>query len=839
MGLPRVVFTTARSANSTVVYGDNVYGEIKNDKTPRVGTFSNGSYQLDSFDIQRVHTTTSTFSQDEENNWTVSGTATETWYGNFSSPGASVTWSGTNTSSGGTWTSSGSPPTRSPFSSGTSTSGIRSNLGTFPLSGGGFEQMEFDTGAGTSSVTAQQSGAGVFHNYVAFVNTGDGGNTLKNYTGGNYSVTATSPAQYGPKTLAYDNNAGTANIEFDVSWTSSALQAGAGAMGWNDTTQASRNAVDNNGHWYASAMTYTPFEDNEEGGDTPAAAYFSTFYGDATGPASVRRGPSISGTGNSPNIQADVTIAASGEPGEENYVPGSTISDKKHFAFASAANAAIGVTLSMIPEIWYPGLSHSSSSSGATAWKGSIEFKVMPDTEHTMSANMVATTVTGTATYTAHLGGGPIGTHSRVTFTCGTTAHNMSDNQNQVAISGATNPTHVNGLWNVSAIVNSTAFSYDIPFSTASGTSPTVSGTLSVVLFDGIDKTGAVVKSGTSVVGEVVHGGNAGNNKVILRGDVSLSGTHTIHSNSISPAIATVTFTGGRTYRSLFHEAGLYLNESTGQVTSNGTFDGINSTKGLRELDGYFPKYKNGRDYAINQVKTDGLIYQEPMAEGADSDHVKLINSTNLPTKVFFKQLTYANGFSANISYFTSNTSFVVQHFDEFGGEDAGHPYTSISYNDISFPTPNTSSYRAMKRADNLRIIDPDDTSSTPNILTYVSTTEMFNTPVHFTIRAMKKTSHGPTGSSTKTISGWGTYENGADNFVDGKLFIRVYNNTDADIVSIMAGPYGDANNNVDITNPDFNRNDTAKKINEEPVTDTQFLQNNYSNGNFTVIDSI
>ena len=54
-----------------------------------------------------------------------------------------------------------------------------------------------------------------------------------------------------------------------------------------------------------------------------------------------------------------------------------------------------------------------------------------------------------------------------------------------------------------------------------------------------------------------------------------------------------------------------------------------------------------------------------------------------------------------------------------------------------------------------------------------------------------------------------------------------------------MAGPYGDANNNVDITNPDFNRNDTAKKINEEPVTDTQFLQNNYSNGNFTVIDSI
>ena len=48
---------------------------------------------------------------------------------------------------------------------------------------------------------------------------------------------------------------------------------------------------------------------------------------------------------------------------------------------------------------------------------------------------------------------------------------------------------------------------------------------------------------------------------------------------------------------------------------------------------------------------------------------------------------------------------------------------------------------------------------------------------------------------------------------------------------------YGDANN-ADSTSVDFNRNETAKKIDDVAVTDTEFLQNNYSNGNFTVINS-
>lgn len=406
-------------------------------------------------------------------------------------------------------------------------------------------------------------------------------------------------------------------------------------------------------------------------------------------------------------------------------------------------------------------------------------------------------------------------------------------------------------MWNVATVPSTTSFTYDVPYSTASSpTTITPNDDLTCVTFDGIDKTGALVMSGTSVVGEIVHGGNAGNNKVILRGDVNLSGTHTIRSGytgspaAASPSIATVNFSS-RTYKSLFHDAGLELNETSGQVTSNGTFDGIND-KGLKELDGYFPKYKNGRDYALNQYKTDGTISQAPIKEGADSDNVTIHGGTGtLPSSVFFKSLIYANGFTANVIYATAfgnssvKPSVAVEHIETVPGPDEGalgETY-SLAYNDIAFPTPNTSSYWAMKRVNNLRIIDPDDTDNPPAILTYLSTSELFYTPVHFTIRAMKKTADGPTGSSTKTISGWGTYENGANNYVDGRLYIKIYNNTDADRDSIMT-VYGDANNADSATSDDFNRNETAKKIDDVAVTDTEFLQNNYSNGNFTVINS-
>ena len=856
MGLPKVIFATARSDDSNTAnsYGLIRYGEIYNDKVPQVGRYGTdesipanlrGEYQLDSFDIQRAVITENVYRAggSGEPSWVKTGTTQNTWYGNYSvaspaAPAYVTTWTGTNPSSGSGWT------TGTSGTGGTTTSGIRSTLGTFPLQGGGFEQMEFNTGTGSSSVEAQLSGAGVAHNYVAFVNTGGGTNTLHNGLGAVHATGPSSPAAHGPPT-AHSPDAPWANIEFDVSHTASPLKAGAGGMGFVafSTVGAAGGATSaqhtGDPNWYAYSMVFNPVSSGPSGQpSTPANAVFQPFYGSATaGPGDdIRRGPASTYTA---YIWANATSPGTGPGGT-----GGSTANTRYWAFGQLSTAQ-GVSVTMIPEIWTPQRSYHSSSSVADAWEGAIEFKIMPDSEHTMTTNMVATTAgVSSMTISADAGGGPIATHSRITVTTDA-VHNMTDSQNQVVIAGATNVTNVNGLWNVATVPSTTTFTYDVPYSTAtSPTTITPNDDLTCVTFDGIDKTGAVVKSSGTVVAEIVHGGNAGNNKVILRGDVNLSGSHTIHSNSDSPSIATVNFSS-RTYKSLFHEAGLELNETTGQVTSNGTFDGIND-KGLKELDGYFPKYKNGRDYALNQVKTDGTISQAPIKAGADSDNVTFHGGAEeLPSSVFFKSLTYANGFTANVLYATAfgNSSVLpsvaVEHIETVPGPDEGalgETY-SLAYNDVQFPTPNTSSYWAMNRADNLRIIDPEDTANPPAILTYVSTTEMFNTAVHFTIRAMKKSSHGPTRSSTKTISGWGTYENGEHNYVDGRLFIRVYNNTDADRDSIMT-IYGDANNADSATSDDFNRNETAKKIDDVAVTNEEFLQNNYSNGNYTVIDS-
>ncbi len=804
MGNPRVIFVTANSdtSNTANSYGRDHFGEVFNDKVPqseRYGTDEaipedlRGEYQVDVFDLERA----------------ISGVATE--YANGTATGATH------------------------YNTVYST---RSTLGTFPLGGGGFEQMEFNTGDNTSSVGSQTSGPGTSHNYVAFANAGNGNNITYTVTGA-VSPSGGAGTSHGP-TTAQNSSEPFANIEFDVSHTSASLKASAGIVNWlPQGTGIGGLATGAVASYESRGLFAASMTDSFTGtGNDKVWSHSGTPLNDAgagSGPMGVTR------------IYRQWVEPASGT---NSPLP--------------SANTAYTVHYPGRGEMWMPGLSYSAGGfsggnpDNGSALKGAIVFKVMPDSEHTMTANMVTTTA-GVSSMTISsqgvgpgptVSGPPIATHSRVTVTT-SAVHNMTDTQNQVVIAGATNVTHVNGLWNVATVPSTTSFTYDVPYSTASSpTTITPNDDLTCVTFDGIDKTGALVMSGTSVVGEIVHGGNAGNNKVILRGDVNLSGTHTIRSGytgspaAASPSIATVNFSS-RTYKSLFHDAGLELNETSGQVTSNGTFDGIND-KGLKELDGYFPKYKNGRDYALNQYKTDGTISQAPIKEGADSDNVTIHGGTGtLPSSVFFKSLIYANGFTANVIYATAfgnssvKPSVAVEHIETVPGPDEGalgETY-SLAYNDIAFPTPNTSSYWAMKRVNNLRIIDPDDTDNPPAILTYLSTSELFYTPVHFTIRAMRKTADGPTGSSTKTISGWGTYENGANNYVDGRLYIKIYNNTDADRDSIMT-VYGDANNADSATSDDFNRNETAKKIDDVAVTDTEFLQNNYSNGNFTVINS-
>ena len=189
MGNPTVKFTTYSINSSASWATTNVSGhaanstsspfvEIKSDLDPRSTIFSNGDYSVSDYDLIRTVTAAATINSSGN---TV-GTHEDTVYT------------------------------------------TRETLGTFTLSGGQFELCEFDTGAKGSSVEDHFSKSGVGHNYVAFANTGDGDGLLHTSTG---TVIGSASVVHGPPT-AYEGTPPYANIEYDVSHTSTPLQAIAG-----------------------------------------------------------------------------------------------------------------------------------------------------------------------------------------------------------------------------------------------------------------------------------------------------------------------------------------------------------------------------------------------------------------------------------------------------------------------------------------------------------------------------------------------------------------------------------------------------------------------------------
>ena len=366
---------------------------------------------------------------------------------------------------------------------------------------------------------------------------------------------------------------------------------------------------------------------------------------------------------------------------------------------------------------------YSPSTTSASVHQGTIKFRVHPDSEYVMSENMTTTNVAVASVTIAPSGDvGPIATHSKVTVTTDS-AHGLTDDQNQIVMSGSDNPTHINGIHNVHSVSNTTVFTYEIIKSTVpSGeildddgdsfdpkqySGEACEGTFKLQTYDGIDKTGAVLTttaddSGAGIA-EIVHGGCGGNNTVLLRGDtssnISLGTQYYVHTNNASAsAIASVKFTSGPTYKSMFKDMGLILDENTGQISSNGAFAGGTSINtitaggfitleenvtgksfgtefivhedgfggkmetedfnrtvtfpdsGLNELDSYFPKFKHARDYALNRIKTDGTITQSEDVVtliGADvTNHLVLENEDTLFTE------NHANTAASEMGYF-------------------------------------------------------------------------------------------------------------------------------------------------------------------------------------------
>tara|TARA_B100000427_G_C15469422_1_gene577785 strand:- start:287 stop:1429 length:1143 start_codon:yes stop_codon:yes gene_type:complete len=304
---------------------------------------------------------------------------------------------------------------------------------------------------------------------------------------------------------------------------------------------------------------------------------------------------------------------------------------------------------------------------------------------------------------------------------------------------------------------------------------------------------------------------------------------------------------------------------------------------GLNELDSYFPKFKHARDYALNRVKTDGTIIQSGdvvtiqgvdavsniilledesggilteggffifgLETGSQTFPTKFANA--LPSPARFKTLTYQNGFTTNVSYATSNSEFVVQSNAEITlSSDTGDGETyELSYADTSWPVTNSSSYWFLDNVENAPVVDDQN-----NILLFKTTSEGTNFKVHFTIRAQKVHNQmgvytGGQGTSTaasvlNTIDGFGdAFETGTGNYKDGFFFVSVYNNTDSDRDDQVI-VFSDQNN-ASSTTLNFNgnafkhRDDPDDSDTEVSILNEESLANSYSNGLFTILESV
>ena len=109
---------------------------------------------------------------------------------------------------------------------------------------------------------------------------------------------------------------------------------------------------------------------------------------------------------------------------------------------------------------------YSPSTTSASVHQGTIKFRVHPDSEYVMAETMTTTNVAvASVTIAPSSDVGPIATHSKVTVTTDS-VHGLTDDQNQIVMSGSDNPTHINGIHNVHSVSNTTVFTYEIIKST-------------------------------------------------------------------------------------------------------------------------------------------------------------------------------------------------------------------------------------------------------------------------------------------------------------------------------------------------------------------------------------
>ena len=235
----------------------------------------------------------------------------------------------------------------------------------------------------------------------------------------------------------------------------------------------------------------------------------------------------------------------------------------------------------------------------------------------------------------------------------------------------------------------------------------------SVTINSGTQFTRRVLSDGTSVGGgdadiatglsaktfnagndlEVVAGGMFGNNQVILRGSVSVSPNvpYSFHGNTTSSEVSTIYFTGSKTERSLFQDAGFRLNSTTGRVFTEGApstqpsgTDGMpggfdpnnNPNGGVREIDSWLPRSIHAKAKALERndvtellkANTSGQhqldqLLNSPMVDADDNLTTLILPREQKEETCWFNMRAYKNPSHRRTNTFVEGEDVITRQF--------------------------------------------------------------------------------------------------------------------------------------------------------------------------------
>ena len=492
---------------------------------------------------------------------------------------------------------------------------------------------------------------------------------------------------------------------------------------------------------------------------------------------------------------------------------------------------------------------------------GSIVFSIRPDTEAILRTGNETITQTGTASWAAG--------QDRIMTVTTSSSHGLTDQYNRVYISGSSNNA-MNGLWNVATVTGTTSFTVKL-LAAQCGPSA-ITSSVNVITYDGIDKKGGLLRNASGTINTI--------QKVVTRVsnhpdpdthniEYRYTGSHGLGSSGTVTASVSGSGYGGGTHGSNPIPAG----DFTGSVTLNsGTQFTRSVASGLAGASGLFSGQVTDLATGLNASTFNADNDIEVVAGGMSGNNQVILkgdvghlitggnryafhgNSTSSqvctveftgatkPRTLFhdagFKLNTnsgrvFTEGAPESINSINSSmtlTSHSGTDGTPFGFDPNTNPDGGVKEIDKWCPRYMHAKAQALVRNDITELlkantsgqIDLDQTLASPmvddsdELTTFLHPRFRLHETCWFTMRAEKNPAHRLRPSQTEN-----------EDFIDRQFGIVVYSNVTSDRNEIVLD-YIDQTNTIEISNTD-----TAFSVDGERVTNQEFLNNGYANGNF------